>query len=498
LNNFKFIFGFLFLFWLYFCTTYFVTHSFHFHTQLAIIAAPSPSILMLRVILRRWPALAASAHPTRALSAVSNQQNSSSSSSSTTTTLYGVVASLIAGAAVTSASHLTDEISECTGDAAPFLSDDSDSNSSDDAAEAATAATKIVMGKLRSQFACPVLVLNNLADRMTEEMNKGLVSTKGAQIKMLPSFVNHLPTGKESGEFLALDLGGSNFRVCTFRFEAGMGVQLIDAQKVTIPASLMTSKSSAKDLFGFIADQVGKAPGACDTSTPDLNLGFTFSFPVDQKSINSGILLHWTKGFATRDCVGEEIVSLLQKELSVRSISVNVSALVNDTVGTLVANILDDSDTHVGVILGTGCNACYIEKACNIIKMESTSGLLDEEMVRIMKIFVFVFFIKGIDVFVWIPIPHFVCCLFFSLPLLNHPILLFFLLLLLLLFLLLLLLLLFFFSFSFFFFLRLSTWNGVVLIHILLLVQLQSMIMLLIVKKIQHHNVLKNKFQDVI
>ena len=375
---------------------------------------------MLRVILRRWPALAASAHPTRALSAVSNQQNSSSSSSSTTTTLYGVVASLIAGAAITSASHLTDEISECTGDAASFLSDDSDDSS--DAADAA--ATKIVMGKLRSQFACPVLVLNNLADRMTEEMNKGLVSTKGAQIKMLPSFVNHLPTGKESGEFLALDLGGSNFRVCTFRFEAGKGVQLVDAQKVTIPASLMTSKSSAKDLFGFIADQVGKAPGACDTSTPDLNLGFTFSFPVDQKSINSGILLHWTKGFATRDCVGEEIVSLLQKELSVRSISVNVSALVNDTVGTLVANILDDSDTHVGVILGTGCNACYIEKACNIIKMESTSGLLDEEMVRTMK-FLFFFFC-----FLFFPsfanlhfLPLSAVC-FFPLPLLNHPILL--------------------------------------------------------------------------
>jgi hexokinase len=308
---------------------------------------------------------------------VSQQPNPkhSSSSSSSTTTLYGVVASLIAGAAVTAANH-TDEtrtgISECSG------------ASSSDSDAAKDTATKVAMGKLRSQFACPVIVLNNLANRMTAEMNKGLISTKGAQIKMLPSFVNRLPTGEESGEFLALDLGGSNFRVCTFRLVAGQGVNLGVAHEVTIPASLMTSESTAEDLFGFIADQVGKAPGARDTSTPDLNLGFTFSFPVDQKSIDSGILLHWTKGFATRGCVGEEIVSLLQKELRSRGISVQVSALVNDTVGTLVANILDDSDTHVGVILGTGCNACYTEKASNIVKMASTSGSLDEEMVSIL------------------------------------------------------------------------------------------------------------------
>lgn len=32
-------------------------------------------------------------------------------------------------------------------------------------------------------------------------------------------------------------------------------------------------------------------------------LGFTFSFPVRQTSVSSGILIKWTKGFAIEDMV---------------------------------------------------------------------------------------------------------------------------------------------------------------------------------------------------
>lgn len=34
-------------------------------------------------------------------------------------------------------------------------------------------------------------------------------------------------------------------------------------------------------------------------------LGFTFSFPVRQTSVSSGILIKWTKGFAIEDMVSE-------------------------------------------------------------------------------------------------------------------------------------------------------------------------------------------------
>ena len=50
---------------------------------------------------------------------------------------------------------------------------------------------------------------------MEDEMEKGLNRTTAseADLKMLPTYVCQLPTGKEINDILALDLGGSNFRV---------------------------------------------------------------------------------------------------------------------------------------------------------------------------------------------------------------------------------------------------------------------------------------------
>jgi len=56
--------------------------------------------------------------------------------------------------------------------------------------------------------------------------------------------------------------------------------------------------------------------------------------------------------------------------------------LINDTVGTLLAGCYQEvkSDTCVGVILGTGTNACYIEKIENIKKLHYPASK-DEVMV---------------------------------------------------------------------------------------------------------------------
>lgn len=42
---------------------------------------------------------------------------------------------------------------------------------------------------------------------------------------------------------------------------------------------------------------------------------------------------------------------------------VKVMAILNDTTGTLVQGSTLDSDTAIGLILGTGSNACYLENA---------------------------------------------------------------------------------------------------------------------------------------
>ena len=45
-------------------------------------------------------------------------------------------------------------------------------------------------------------------------------------------------------------------------------------------------------------------------------------------------------------------------------------ALVNDTTGALVASHYNDSETIIGAIFGTGCNAAYVEDAGSIPKLK--------------------------------------------------------------------------------------------------------------------------------
>jgi hexokinase len=56
-------------------------------------------------------------------------------------------------------------------------------------------------------------------DTFQHELEKGLGASTNiiSDLKMYPTFVYELPTGKETGDILALDLGGSNFRVALIK-----------------------------------------------------------------------------------------------------------------------------------------------------------------------------------------------------------------------------------------------------------------------------------------
>ncbi len=48
----------------------------------------------------------------------------------------------------------------------------------------------------------------------------------------------------------------------------------------------------------------------CCTGIPP-NVGFCFSFPVEQLALNSGKLVQWNKGFNVSGVIGEDVVALL-------------------------------------------------------------------------------------------------------------------------------------------------------------------------------------------
>lgn len=186
----------------------------------------------------------------------------------------------------------------------------------------------------------------------------------------------------DQGVYLAVDLGGTNFRVCSIVLHGDQTFSL-QQSKVAVPRSLMETKS-ARELFSFLAKQIElflikhhndqfEAHQRKPSQQSSFDLGFTFSFPVNQVGINKGKLIRWTKGFDIDEAIGQDVCALLQKEIDALKLPVKVAALVNDTVGTLMARSYTSpgkGGALIGAIFGTGTNGAYVEKLSKVKKMK--------------------------------------------------------------------------------------------------------------------------------
>ncbi|OVA08529.1 Hexokinase [Macleaya cordata] len=229
-----------------------------------------------------------------------------------------------------------------------------------------------ILREFEEKSGTPIGKLRQVADAMSVEMHAGLASENGSKLKMLISYVDNLPTGDEHGLFYALDLGGTNFRVLRVQLGGKEGrVVKQEFTEVSIPHELMVGSSD--ELFDFIAAELAKfvateGEGFHLSAGRQRELGFTFSFPVKQLSISSGTLIKWTKGFSIDDAVGQDVVAELTKAMERKGLDMRVSALVNDTIGTLAGGRYFNNDVVAAVILGTGTNAAYVERANAIPK----------------------------------------------------------------------------------------------------------------------------------
>lgn len=142
---------------------------------------------------------------------------------------------------------------------------------------------------------------------------------------MIPSFVAGRCTGEEKGNFMALDLGGTNLRVCQVHLLGG-GEHTIRQQKYVVSEELKTGPM--RHLCDFIADCVDSFLTENGTESNEaLHLGYTFSFPILQTAINRGVLKQWTKGFNCSGAVGKDVTILLQDSFRRKNINVNIAAV---------------------------------------------------------------------------------------------------------------------------------------------------------------------------
>ncbi|KAJ8985701.1 hypothetical protein NQ317_014350 [Molorchus minor] len=183
-----------------------------------------------------------------------------------------------------------------------------------------------------------------------------------AVVKCFPTYVQDLPNGTEVGKFLALDLGGTNFRVLLIELS---GEHFEMKSKIfAIPQHIMLG--SGEQLFDHIAECLAIFVKEEHVADQRLPLGFTFSFPLEQKGLTKGLLVSWTKGFKCSNVVGNDVVQMLDEAIERRGdVQIEVCAILNDTTGTLMSCAWKNHSTRIGLIVGTGSNACYVEKQEN-------------------------------------------------------------------------------------------------------------------------------------
>ncbi|KAG8507413.1 Hexokinase-1 [Galemys pyrenaicus] len=253
--------------------------------------------------------------------------------------------------------------------------------------------------------------LLDIMTRFKREMKNGLSRDYNptATVKMLPTFVRSIPDGSEKGDFIALDLGGSFFRILRVQVnhEKNQNV-FMESEIYPTPENIV--HGSGSQLFDHVAECLGDFMEKKKIKDKNLPVGFTFSFPCRQSKIDEAILITWTKRFKASGVEGADVVKLLNKAIKKRGdYDANIVAVVNDTVGTMMTCGYDDHQCEVGLIIGnvhpsphpflrpafpksvppvltrvftplalslpgTGTNACYMEELRHIDMVEGDEG----------------------------------------------------------------------------------------------------------------------------
>ncbi|KAI8631068.1 hexokinase-1 [Xylariaceae sp. FL1651] len=178
---------------------------------------------------------------------------------------------------------------------------------------------------------------------------------------MLPSFNHLLPTGKEIGQYLALDVGGSTLRVALVKLRGreASGQECEIVRMISFKITQEIKKLEGMAFFDWMAERIREVidmDGVAHTQEP-IPMGLAWSFPVEQVSLGGGLLMGMGKGFlATNGLLGQDLGEIIKFACQKRGLSVQLASIINDSTATLLSQAYTHSETRFGLILGTGTN----------------------------------------------------------------------------------------------------------------------------------------------
>lgn len=208
------------------------------------------------------------------------------------------------------------------------------------------------------------------------QMRDGLNKKEGSSLLMLPTYVSTADALPQGQSAIVIDAGGTNLRVGRVRFDGGAVVEHFD--QYPMPG---TQKQLTKDeMFAEIAAYIKPLLRGGD------KIGFCFSFVFESLPDHDGVIEAMSKEVDVTGVGGVHACAELEAAL-VRAGATDDGrsyVMINDTVATLLGAQAVHTDisycSFAGLILGTGVNACYIEKTANIGKL-APGSYTDDSMV---------------------------------------------------------------------------------------------------------------------
>lgn len=213
--------------------------------------------------------------------------------------------------------------------------------------------------------------IGSTAKVFQDEMKRGL-SGESSTLAMIPTYIKVGGTPVQNRPVIAIDAGGTNLRTCLVTFKDGAPVTE-HMEKCSVPGS--RGEVSVDEFFGFIADRILPLTDCTDV------VGFCFSYPMEITPELDGIVQILTKELRVKDISGTHIGRTLGEKLRERGVKKPMHfVLLNDTVAGLMGGIaclgLSCEGGISGLILGTGCNTCYLERGENIKKLSGAADMI--------------------------------------------------------------------------------------------------------------------------
>jgi hexokinase len=223
------------------------------------------------------------------------------------------------------------------------------------------------------------IVMADEIDKYLISMRHGLNHPVKNSLLMLPTYVgvsDNLPLGQSA---IAIDAGGTNLRVARVVFEASGHIAVQDLNSYPMPGS--RCRVSKFGMFDEIAEKVRPL------LTGDDKIGFCFSFVFQSTPDRDAIIEAMSKEVLVTDIGGAHACAELEAALLRQGATgTRRYAILNDTVAALLggkaAHADQGFDSYVGMIFGTGFNACYIEQTRNIGKVQAGSYAADRMIVN--------------------------------------------------------------------------------------------------------------------